>query len=269
MRKGLNNKRNEIAPEQIDDLTRVYGNFQHDETRSFHSESNGEPVVVSKVFDNADFGFRQITIERPLRLNFRVTPERIERLRDNTAFSNLAKSKKKDKKQAAAEETTGRKQQDAILGVLATLDASTLYKERERFLADLSAAFNDADIRLPAPIKKAILTSLSERDETAAICRGPDGSAESDSDLRDFENVPLTQSIYEYFEREVKPYVPDAWINETVRDHKDGEVGKVYFEVPLTRHFYRYKPPRPLEKIEDEIANLERDIVRMLREVVG
>jgi len=81
--------------------------------------------------------------------------------------------------------------------------------------------------------------------------------------------VPLKESIYDYFEREVKPHVPDAWINETVRDHKDGQVGKVGYEIPLTRHFYKYTPPRPLEEIEAEIAELEKDIVRMLREVVG
>jgi type I restriction enzyme M protein len=67
----------------------------------------------------------------------------------------------------------------------------------------------------------------------------------------------------------VKPHVPDAWINETVRDHKDGEVGKIGYDIPLTRHFYKYTPPRPLEEIETEIADLEKDIVRMLREVVG
>src|SRR5262249_19721440 len=152
MRKSLNNKRNEIAPEQIDDLTRIYGNFQHDETRSFTTESDGEALVVSKVFDNADFGFRQITIERPLRLNFQASPERIERLREITAFQNLAKSKKKDRKQAAVEEAAGREQQEAILVVLRTMDAGRLCKDREMFIADLEAAFDKAGVRLAATI---------------------------------------------------------------------------------------------------------------------
>jgi type I restriction enzyme M protein len=269
MRKSLNNKRNEIAPEQIDDLTRIYGNFRDGETWSPAADGNGEPLVVSKVFDNADFGFRQITVERPLRLNFQASPERIERLREITAFQNLAKSKKKDKKQAAAEEVAGREQQEAILAILRTMDATKLYKEREAFLADLEAAFDAAEVKLTAPIRKAILTALSERDETAEICRDADGNPEPDPELRDYENVPLKEGIYEYFEREVKPHVPDAWINETVRDHKDGQVGKVGYEIPLTRHFYKYTPPRPLEEIEAEIAALEKDIVRMLREVVG
>ncbi len=83
------------------------------------------------------------------------------------------------------------------------------------------------------------------------------------------EKVSFIWSVADYFEREVKPHVPDAWINETVRDHKDRQIGKVGYEIPLTRHFYKYTPPRLLEEIETEIANLEKDIVRMLREVVG
>jgi type I restriction enzyme M protein len=269
MRKSLNNKRNEIAPEHIDALTRIYGNFRDGETWSPAGEANGEPLVVSRIFDNADFGYRQITVERPLRLNFQASPERIERLREQTAFQNLAKSKKKDKQQAAEEEAAGREQQEAILTALRTMDVTKLYKDREAFLGDLEAAFRQAGVKLAAPIKKAILSALSERDETAEICRDADGKPEPDPELRDYENVPLKESIYDYFEREVKPHVPDAWINETVRDHKDGQVGKVGYEIPLTRHFYKYVPPRPLEQIEAEIADLEKDIVRMLREVVG
>ncbi|MCX7702060.1 MAG: type I restriction-modification system subunit M [Gemmataceae bacterium] len=269
MRKSLNNKRHEIAPEQIDELTRIYGNFRDGETRRLVVDGKEDEFVVSKIFDNADFGYRQITVERPLRLNFQASPERIERLRESTAFQNLAKSKKKDRRQAVAEEDAGRQQQEAILKVLGSLDAAKLYKNREAFVADLEAAFERADIKLTAPIKKAILSALSERDETADICRDADGRPEPDPELRDYENVPLKESIYDYFEREVKPHVPEAWINETVRDPKDGQVGKVGYEIPLTRHFYKYTPPRPLEEIEAEIAELEKDIVRLLREVVG
>jgi type I restriction enzyme M protein len=269
MRKSLNNKRNEIGPEQIDELTRIYGNFQDGETWSPAAESNGEPLIVSKLFDNLDFGFRQITIERPLRLNFQASPERIERLREITTFQNLAKSKNKNKKQAAAEEAAGREQHEAILAALGEMDAATLYKDRDAFLTDMEAVFDGAGVKLTAPIRKAILSALSERDETAEICRGADGNPESDPELRDTENVPLKESIYEYFEREVKPHVPDAWIDENKRDEKDGEIGRVGYEIPLTRHFYQYTPPRPLEEIESEIADLEKDIVRMLREVVG
>jgi type I restriction enzyme M protein len=142
MRKSLNNKRNEIAPEQIDDLTKIYGEFKDGDSRpavgqAFQPDASaagkdGQPVrlesltydIVSKIFDNTDFGFRQITVERPLRLNFQASPQRIEGLREMSAFENLAKSKKKDKKQIAIEEAAGREQQEAIVAALRTLDVA-------------------------------------------------------------------------------------------------------------------------------------------------
>ena len=270
MRKSLNNKRHEIAPDFIDDLTRIYGDFRDGETRRYTVDGKEDEFVVSKVFDNRDFGFRQITIEQPLRLNFQASPERIERLKEASAFQSLAKSRKKDKKQIAADERSGLIEQEAVLATLGKLKPTELYKDRELFVADLETAFAQAEMKLAAPIRKAILAALSERDETAEICvRNELGEPEADPDLRDYENVPLKEDIRVYFNREVRPHVPDAWINETVRDAKDGQVGRVGYEIPLTRHFYKYVPPRPLEEIEGEIAGLEKDIVRMLREVVG
>ena len=105
------------------------------------------------------------------------------------------------------------------------------------------------------------LPACSERDETADICRDIDGNPEPDSELRDYENIPLKEDIHAYFDREVKPYVTDAWIDE--------EKTKVGYEIPLTRHFYRYTPPRQLAEIQSDIAQLEKEIVGMLREVVG
>lgn len=254
MRKSLNNKRNEISREHIDEITRLYGEFAQGER--------------SKVFDNTDFGYRQVTIERPLRLNFQASPERIERLREAKAFVNLTTSKKKGKS-AETDTEAGRELQDTILRTLGTMDAAVLYKSRNDFEANLLASFEREDVKLPAPLKKAILAALSERDEAAVICRDANGNAEPDAELRDYENVPLKEDIRDYFEREVRPHLPDAWINEGVRDEKNGQVGKVGYEIPITRHFYRYTPPRPLQEIETDIAGLEKDIVGMLREVVG
>ncbi len=255
MRKSLNNKRNEIAQAQIDEITRLYGDFAEGER--------------SKIFDNADFGFRKITVERPLRLNFQASPERLAQLQEVSAFQNLAKSKKKDKKAIAADKAAGKAQQAEILAVLGRLDGSKLYRDREKFVADLDAACKAISVKLAAPIRKAILAALSERDETAEVCRDGDRNPEADAELRDTENVPLKEDIHEYFAREVLPHVPDAWIDESKVDEKDGKVGIVGYEIPLTRHFYKYVPPRPLEVIEAEIAALEQDIVKMLREVVG
>ena len=275
MRKSLNNKRNEIGdgrdgkPDHIADLTRVYGEFKHDDTRIVQSNGETKTVVVSKVFENADFGYRKITVERPLRLSFSVHAPGLENLQAATPFQNLAKSKKKDKKARAAEEEAGRKHQEAILAMLDSLPAGKVWMDREEFLSDLGSYADAAGVKLPAPIRKAIVSALGQRDEAAAVCTAKDGNLEPDPELRDYEYVPLKQDIREYFDREVRPYVPDAWINESKRDKKDGQIGIVGYEIPLNRHFYVYQPPRPLEAIETDIAKLEKDIVAELREVVG
>ena len=116
-------------------------------------------------------------------------------------------------------------------------------------------------MRLSAPEIKAVLSALGERDETAEICRDRDGNPEPDAELRDTESVPLKESIAEYFQREVLPHVPDAWIDESKT--------KVGYEIPLNRHFYRYEPPRPLEVIEADIKTLEGEILAMLKEVTA
>jgi type I restriction enzyme M protein len=116
-------------------------------------------------------------------------------------------------------------------------------------------------VRLAAPELKAVLSALGERDETAAICRDRNGDPEPDAELRDTENVPLKESITDYFKREVLPHVPDAWIDETKT--------KVGYEIPLNRHFYVYEPPRPLEVIEADIKALEQAIVVSLANLTG
>lgn len=146
---------------------------------------------------------------------------------------------------------------------------STLFKHRPAFENALDKASKAAGPKIPSPVRKAILSALSERDETAEICRDGDGNLEPDPELRDTENVPLAESIEAYFEREVKPYVPDAWINTAVRDEKDGETGRVGYEINFNRYFYKYTPPRPLEETEADIKSVEKDILEMLREVAG
>jgi type I restriction enzyme M protein len=122
---------------------------------------------------------------------------------------------------------------------------------------------------LGASLHKAVLAALSERDENAEVCRDKEGYPEPDSELRDTESVPLDADINDYFEREMKPHVLDAWINTAIRDHKDSEIGKVGYEINFNRYFYKYQPPRPLEEIEADIQTLEQEIMGMLREVAG
>ena len=108
---------------------------------------------------------------------------------------------------------------------------------------------------------------LSERDENADVCTDSHGKPETDSELRDTENVPLSEAISDYFAREVLPYVPDAWVNESVRDSRDGETGKVGYEVNFNRYFYRYTPPRPLDEIEADLKAVEGEILELLKQV--
>ena len=244
MRKSLGDKRKELGEDHIVALTRLFAGFEE-----------GDKV---KVFDNEDFGFHRITVERPLRLNFQAGAERIARLEDERGWQNLLTSKKKNKQAAAAEVEAGRATQAEVLRVLARLDGARLYKSRPAFLKDSKAAAKAEGVKLAAPLVKVVLSALSERDETAEVCKVK-GEPEPDTELRDYENVPLKEDIGEYLAREVLPHVPDAWVDESKT--------KVGYEIPFTRHFYEYTPPRPLEVIEAEIRALEDEIRGMLGEV--
>lgn len=245
MRKSLGNKRNEISQEQIEEIVRIYGDFQ-----------TGE---YSKSFANEEFGYQKIVVERPLRLNFQTSAERIQGLWNQTSFVNLATSKKKGDA-GLVEIEDGKKQQAEIIRVLQSLDESVVYQDREVFIKALQGAFKTSTVNLNAGLLKALLSALSERDETAAICRDSKGNPEPDTELRDTENVPLTEDIYAYFEWEVKPHVPDAWIDESKT--------KIGYEIPFTRHFYKYQPLRPSEEILKEIIQLEQSIQEKLKKVI-
>jgi type I restriction enzyme M protein len=200
-------------------------------------------------------------------LNLEARKERIERIKSEKAFQNLAISKKKDPKEKTAEEAKGREQQDLMFAMLHTL-SPTLFKDQKEFEHVLSSAIKQSGIKLTAALRKSIYSALSERDESAEICKDADGKPESDPELRDTENVPLAESIETYFNREVKPHVPDAWINTAVVDHKDGKIGKVGYEINFNRYFYKYVPPRPLEEIEADIRKVEAEITELVKEVV-
>jgi len=240
MRKSLGDKRREIPLDRAQDLVKILVDFEDGDTRTIDRDGKKEDVVVSKVFPTTHFGFRKITVERPLRLNFQASPERIRRLEEERGFLALAQSKKKGAA-GAKEQAAGHEQQDAIRGLLQTLPTAR-YNDRAEFAAALEVAARQAGVKLAAPVTRAILSALSERDETAAICRDPEGHPEPDPELRDTESVPLAELVEAFFEREVKPHVPDAWIETTRRDEKDGQVGIVGYEINFNRYFYRYTP---------------------------
>jgi type I restriction enzyme M protein len=266
-RKSLGDKRREIPVDRAQDVLKILTDFKDGDVRLVTKDGEREEVIVSKVFATTHFGYRKITVERPLRLNFAANPERIARLEEERGFKALAESKKKGSA-GAKERAEGEAEQERIRRLLRSL-RDTVFKDRAEFEKVLETAAKKAGIVLPAPVRKAILSALSERDETAAICRDKDGNLEPDPELRDNESVPLSESVEAFFAREVKPHVPDAWIDTDRRDPKDDQVGVVGYEINFNRYFYRYKPPRPLEEIEAEIRDTERDIMRMLAEVTG
>ena len=238
-------------PDQIATVTRIFGNFRDGETHRSreHDPITEQPInkarVVSKVFDNIDFGFHKITVERPLRMNFQATAERIARLDTERGFLKLATSNKKNDKGRLAQIRAGVHRQRAIRKLLqdfAAQHGDTPYTKRDTFLTDLRDIDHASNVRLTTPEIRVVLSALGERDETAEICYDRKGNPEPDPELRDTESVPFNESIQAYFEREVLSHIADAWIDESRT--------KVGYEIPLNRHFYQYQPPRPLEKIE-------------------
>jgi type I restriction enzyme M protein len=264
---------------------RLYGEGQHDATSEVLVDGQPQARVCSKLFDNREFGYLKITVDRPLKLNFMATAERVARLPDQSGFAALATSKKKDDKAYQAEVQAGTVVQQCILKALAGMDASVRYTSRPVFEKALAVVFKQAKLELPAALKKAILAALGERDPEAEVCRDAKGHIEPDPELRDTELVPLPKDItlplplgYDnetahdalltlvkphceaYLKAEVLPHVPDAWI-----DHSKTKLG---YEIPLNRHFYVYEPPRPLDVIQAEITDLEKEIMVMLSGVV-
>jgi len=247
MRKSLGSKRSEMSAEHIAEVCRIYGDFA--------------PDKHCKIFDNEDFGYWRITVERPLRLNFSFAPERIERIKETTAFQNLTKTRKrKDTGERQAEVMEGTDLQDSLLEVLVA-QRTNIYKNRDEFLSVLKAVLKKKGVAAPLPLLKALLSSLSERDETADVCMDSDRNPEPDADLRDTENVPLKEDISKYFKQEVLPHVPDAWVDE--KKTKKG------YEINFNRYFYEYVPPRPLEEIGAEIQALENEVQGMLKEILA
>ncbi|WP_289140226.1 class I SAM-dependent DNA methyltransferase [uncultured Pseudomonas sp.] len=232
MRKSLGSKRQYITEDQINELVRRYGSF--------------DQTAQSKIFPIDAFGYRRITVERPLRLNFQTSAERISRVLEEKALQKL--------------DSTALQR---LLAALQAMDASQLHRNREQFSKLLKKALSAHSVSLSTPELKALLNALSERDPEADICMAK-GRPEADAGLRDNENVPLGESVNDYFQREVLPHVSDAWIDESKTDALDGEVGIVGFEIPFNRHFYVFNPPRALAEIDQDLKACTDRIKQMI-----
>jgi type I restriction enzyme M protein len=210
MRKGLGSKRNELSDEDTAEIVKLYEQTTDDDR--------------SKTFPFEEFFYRTITVERALRLNWALTPERLTVAREAKVLAAIDWAKIAELVEAHPTEPTS--------------DAPSFRKQVQNRLTE-------AAVTLTAPQLKAFLAGLAERDEDAPIITDAKHKPEPDPTLRDTENVPWSEDIHAYFDREVKPFAPDAWIDESKT--KDG------CEIPFTRHFYKYVPPRPLAEIDADL----------------
>ena len=233
MRKSLGSKRKQLSDEAIEEVVRIASRF--------------EASPIAKIFPTTAFGYRRITVERPLKLAF--TPQDAERLASLTA----------DKGWAKLDGTL----QSAILTALGQFAEAKLLS-RDKFKKQLTKLLGE--VKLPAPAFKLLVNHLAEQDDAAEVCKTK-GEPEANPDLRDNENVPLGEDIYEYLQREVLPHVPDAWIDTSKTDPLDGQVGIVGYEIPFNRHFYQYQPPRELAAIDADLDAVAKEIMQLLAEV--
>lgn len=232
MRKSLGDKRKELSKEHIAEITQLYA-----EALTVAEDPEHGKV---KVFRNEDFGYRRITVERPLKLRFDLTEE---------TLAALAESKPVEKLEHSTE----------FVAALRPLIGSTWATKSDALVA-LKDAEVAAGMTWPsgAPFAKAVRDAIGVRDPEGEVQKIK-GMPEPDADLRDYENVPLNEEPEDYLKREVLPHVPDVWI-----DHAKTKIG---YEIPFTRHFYVYQPPRPLAEIDAELKTLNAEIQALMSEV--
>lgn len=224
-KRSLGDKRRHIATDQIDEIVRLYGRFMDDEH--------------SKIFDNTDFGYTRITVERPLRLRFQMTIDDKARFLD--ACPHLL-----DDVQAI----------DEIFGREPLTDWNTVWDDIQGILHKQGSKWK----KLEQKLFRDVFTQKDPKAEPV-LANGRLKVYEPDVALRDFENIPLKEDIDEYFKQEVSVHVPDAWIDQTKT--------KIGYEINFNRYFYKYTPPRLLEQIDADLKEAEKEIIQLLREVVS
>ncbi len=272
MRRSLGDKRRFLTDETISELTREHGAFQ--------------PTETCKTFDNADFGYRRITVERPLRLCFQITDEAKEQFLDACPDfldavlemeQELSTDPYDDWNEAWAEAQRIAKEADIrwtaankklFRQCFTTVDpqAKPVVAKRGNF-AGMIGPDHCPGQTLPNDLEPRVLDAIFGIYSETPDKEGKAVQYEPDPALRDFENVPLKEDIVSYFLREVQPFVPDAWIKHDAVDEKDGGIGKVGYEINFNRVFFRYEPPRPLDEIDAELAEVENRIITLLEEV--
>ncbi|WP_374662977.1 N-6 DNA methylase [Acinetobacter sp.] len=332
MRKSLGSKRNYLTEAEIATITQNYGDFVAVDTLAQDGETEQQKPFASKIFDSHEFGYRRVTIERPLRLSTQITDSAIAALRFapkpfnavmqsidaqlGTAFGTawtaetygqlqdvalevraLIKAEFPELKEKDIKEVLDSKIwlfQKALMEKAEALQeviGTEQFDDFNQFDEVLKKALKQTDMKLDAKEKKQLLEAITWKNPEAEPViskvlkhaenplygqfsyQGKVVEFVQDGDLRDAENIALnpkvstTELIEDYFKREVKPHVPDAWINADKRDEKDGEIGIVGYEIPFNRHFYVYQPPRDLAEIDTDLDAVSAEIMQLLQEV--
>ena len=250
MRKPLGEKRKELTEANIADIARIYGAFQETEE--------------SKIFETEDFAYHEVVVERPLRLSFQATPDAIEALKQAKPFTGLATSRKRTEPARTEEIDAGKRVQNAIIAILEALDTERVYLNRDEFTDLIRESIKERGEKIGIAALRKIVAELGTKNPDADICVDTKGNPEPDADLRDTEQIPFREDIEAYFQREVIPYAPDAWI-----DHDKTKVG---YEIPFTRYFYKYEelgdPVETLAEIQTLSASIQTDIAKLFSEQV-
>lgn len=276
MKRSLGNKRRWLDQPAIDDITREHGALTESDT--------------SKIFDNADFGYRRVTILRPLRLHFQITRDAKELYLDtfpelfdallvieetlgndvyddwNHVWDQVEKIVKQlpEGYEGWAKGAKGTAQKKGFREAFTEIDPEAkpvIAKQHNVMTLDIETLFPNQDLPNLSSYELEELLGLHSQDKEKTI------EYEADAALKDFENIPLKEDIVSYVLREVRPYVKDAWIDRNTLDEQDCGIGKVGYEINFNREFFQYEPPRPLQEIDEELEAVEKRIMKLLQEV--
>lgn len=256
MNKGLGFKRNKISEEegnnQIAQIVKLYSDFD-----------NADPEL-SKIFTKEDFYYREVTINQPFQRNFMISAERIENLYTCQAFNKLydedkyeelyeQPSKTQAQLDSLDEMLKGKERQERIISFLNANISDKVWKNRDAFMKFLISILPELGEAKNKTLLKGICLSLSEHDDTADIYKDKKGRIEPDGELRDTELIPFKEDIYEYFDREVKPFLPNAWMD----DNEDSI--KIGCEINFNKYFYKYEEPESSDAIIERLKKLSEE----------
>jgi type I restriction enzyme M protein len=253
LRKNLGEKSYEISDENIKEILAHYA-----------ENKNSDQV---KIFNITDFAYRRITIQRPLRLKFEIIDETMTRLKEHKDFLNDVPSKKNGER-GEEENKAWQDLRAVIYEILEGMHGSVVFS-RAKFLEKFEAELKKRDRKITKKTLKTVWQQIGERDKEAEICLDEGGESEADNELKNFEHIPWGQDIHEYFKKEVIPYAPDAWIDESVRDAKDGQIGIVGYEIPFSYYFYDLRQARLPDEVKKDILEISKKLPNLFERLLN